>query len=525
MHELADQFVSYVRAAWRYRWYAVVVAWIIALGGWIAVYLAPDRYEASARVHVDTETVLRPLLAGLAVQPNIDQLVMMMSRTLISRPNVDKLIRMAGLDVNVKTAEERTRLITRLTKEMAIKSAGRDQYIDNIYTISCFDEDPQVAKRTVQGLLTLFVESSVGGKREDSAAARHFIDEELKSSREKLQAAEDAMMDFKRQHQGLMSGDARDYYGRLAAAKMTLDEAALALQEAENSRDVIRKQLAGDAETASLPGDRSAAPGDRSAGGEVNSEIDVRIRALQVKLDNLRLNYTEQHPDIIATLRSISQLREQKEAEAKLKTALPSAAKAKGPVNQPLTVSLATAEANVAAMKVRVAEYSRRYNALQAVANAVPQVEAQYTELTRDYGVNKARYDELLKRSEQAQITRDMEANDAVMGFRVIDPPHVPDAPSAPNRPLLMTADLLAALGGGVGVALLISLIRPTINDERRLRELSGLPVLGAVSMTLTDGQKARRTRGLVGFLMSFAGLLSAYAAIMAELVLTGARI
>ena len=81
MHELAEQLISHLKATWRYRWYAVAFAWVVAVVGWTAVYLAPNRFEASARVYVDTESVLRPLLAGVTVQPNIDQIVNMMSRT------------------------------------------------------------------------------------------------------------------------------------------------------------------------------------------------------------------------------------------------------------------------------------------------------------------------------------------------------------------------------------------------------------------------------------------------------------
>ena len=98
-------------------------------------------------------------------------------------------------------------------------------------------------------------------------------------------------------------------------------------------------------------------------------------------------------------------------------------------------------------------------------------------------------------------------------------------APKAPNRRLLMSLVLVAALGGGLGAAFLISQIRPTLNDERRLREVSGLQVLGTVAMAWTDAQQARRTRGLVALLISFASLLSAYAAIMAGLVLTASRV
>jgi len=87
-----------------------------------------------------------------------------------------------------------------------------------------------------------------------------------------------------------------------------------------------------------------------------------------------------------------------------------------------------------------------------------------------------------------------------------------------------MSLVLFVALGGGLGGALLISQIKPTINDESRLREVSGLQVFGTVVMAWTEAQKARRARGLVAFLISFASLLSAYAAIMAALVLTASR-
>jgi len=316
---------------------------------------------------------------------------------------------------------------------------------------------------------------------------------------------------------GLMAGDKRDYYSRLVEAQTALSGATMELKEAEDSRDAIKKQLEGDTEFPSLLGDRSADEGGQP-------EIDARINALERQLDGLRLNFTEQHPDIVAIVRIIAQLQEQKKAEAKLRKPSLRAAQAQDPVRQQLTVTLSSAEANVAAMKARVAEYSRRHNELKAAANAVPQVDAEYTQLTRDYEVTRKNYESLLSRRESAQISGDMESRASVMDFRVIDPPQVPSAPKAPNRLLLMSLVLLVALGGGLGVALLISQIRPTFNDERRLREVSGLQVLGTVVMAWTDAQKARRTRGLVALLVSFASLLSAYAAIMAALVLTASR-
>src|SRR5215813_4156134 len=103
MHELVEQLLGYAKGAWRYRWYAVATAWAVAIGGWLFVYTMPDRYEASARVYVDTQSVLRPLLAGLTVHPTVAKVVAMMSPTLISRPNIERVIRMAVLDIKRKT--------------------------------------------------------------------------------------------------------------------------------------------------------------------------------------------------------------------------------------------------------------------------------------------------------------------------------------------------------------------------------------------------------------------------------------
>jgi polysaccharide chain length determinant protein (PEP-CTERM system associated) len=469
----------------------------------------PDRYVAFARVYVDTQTVLRPLLSGLAVQPDVSQLVPMMTRTLISRPNLEKLLQITELDKGLKSAEDRERLFAALRREIAIRGAGKE----NLYTIAYTDQNPQHAKRIVQGLVSIFTEGNLGDKRKDSDSARQFIEEQLKGYGEKLVAAENAVTAFQRKHQGHTPGaGGRDYYARLSEASIALKRATLELKEAENSRDAIKRQLAGDAEI-------SLRLGDKGSAIRTQSVIDTRIQALEQKLDSLRLNYTDQHPDIVALLRILAQLKEQRMEEDALRKS-GGAAASQGPVYQQLTVALASAEATVAAMKARVAEYSARYNELQAAANALPQIEAEYKQLTRDYEVIKRRYDSLAERRESAQISGDLEASDVVMGFRVVEPPRVPLTPTSPNRLRLISIVLGAALAAGFGVAFLLSQFRPTFNEERRLREVSGLPVLGTVVMAWTDAQQKRLTRGRRAIVASFLGLIVAYAAIVGTVLM-----
>jgi polysaccharide chain length determinant protein (PEP-CTERM system associated) len=504
LHELVDQLLSQLKAAWRYRWYALGFAWLVALGGWAAVYLTPLRHEAFARVYVDTQSMLRPLLSGLVVQPNIDQMVAMMGKTLINRSNLEKVLGMAGLDAEAHAPGDREKLLGRLASEIKIDVTGRE----NFYVISYTNEDPESAKRVVQSMLTIFVEGSVGNKRKDSDSAQRFIDEQLRGLSEKLAAAEQAVTEFKRRHMGLMPGEGRDYYGRLMETQAALRQAALDLDEAENSRDSMKKKLA------STYGDENVDP-----------EVVSRIQALELKLDELRLKYTDQHPDVVALVAAIAQLNAQKQAEAGQQKPGRGAAASKDPVYQQLSVSLAAAEAKVASIKARVAEYEKRYAELKAAANAVPQVEAEYKQLTRDYDVIRDSYAKMLARRESAQISGDMAADGNVVEFRVVDPPQVRLAPKTRSRPLLMSLVLLAALGGGGGLAFLMSQMWPTFNDERRLRQVSGRPVLGTIILAPTAAQMARRRRGFAAFLVSFASLLSAYAAVMVALVLPAWRL
>lgn len=515
MHELVDQIFSQIRALGRYRWQAVLVAWIVAIAGWIGVYKLPNRYEASARVYVDTQSVLRPLLQGLAVQPNVPQVVNMMSRTLISRPNLEKVIGMADIDIRLKSAEEKEALITRLNKEVVMKSGGAE----NLYIISYTDDRAQEAKRVVESLLTIFVEGNLGNARKDTDSARKFINEQLALYGERLATAEQAIADFKRKNVDHMGAQGQTYYARLAEAQAALNQAELGLKEAENSRDAVKKQLASGEVFPML------IPDNPTAADVGNPELDARIQDLQKQLDNLQLRYTDTHPDIVAITRSIRQLKEQKLQESKLRKPPPPVAQPQNTaVQQQIVVAMAAAEANVASMRARVAEYQRRYDILRAAANRIPQVDAEFTQLTRDYEVNKKQYDSLLSRRESAQLTGDMEANNTVMNFKIIDPPQVPSNPVSPNRLIFVSAVLIGAIAVGVLFAFLLSQLKPTIGDERRLRLVTGLPVFGTVVMALSDAQKRQRKGRAILFIASFLGLLSVYAALMGTLLFAATR-
>ena len=502
MDQLLQQILGYAKAAWHRRWWGVAVAWLVCIVGWTWVMMMPDRYEASARVYVDTQSLLKPLLTGLAVEPNVEQQIKLMTRQLVSRPTLEKVARMTDLDVKAKTPEQTETMLNGLAEKISIADAGRE----NLYTISYQDANGDLAKKVVQSLLTIFVESSLGKTRQDISSSARFIEEQLQQYQQKLTDAENALKEFKQKHIGMMPGEGGSYYSKLAEASAQLRQAQLDQQEAVNRRDQLKRQLAD--EEPELSAAAAAVP--------TNSEIDVRIQALQKQMDQMRLQYTDLHPDILATKRLIDKLEEQKKTElAQKKKDDPAGSKIQNPVYQQLTISIADADATVSSLGARVTEYQRRFGELRNASNMIPQVEQEFTQLTRDYDVYRQNYDALLKRRESVTMSGEVESKTDTVDFRVIDPPFVPSQPAWPNRPLFLSMVTLGGLVAGVAVAFLLSQLRRTVTDRRALRELTGLPLLGAVSRVETDETRRRKRKGLLTYLAALGSLIAAYGAVM----------
>ena len=195
MQELLAQVFSLIWGVWRHRWMTLAVAWGVAIAGWLWVWQLPESYVATARVYVDTNTLLKPLLQGLTIQPNTQNRITLLSRTLLSRPNLEKIMRMTDLDLEVTSPAEQAILISELKD--AIQLVGGDKREKSLYSIEVQDRDRETAKRIAQALVTVFIESTLSGKREDATDSLDYLDEKIEEYEEKLIATERRVAQFK----------------------------------------------------------------------------------------------------------------------------------------------------------------------------------------------------------------------------------------------------------------------------------------------------------------------------------------
>ena len=497
MQEVFAQAQAAARGMWKYRWLGVAVAWVVALVGTVAIFRIPDQYEATARIHVDTLSILKPLMAGLAVQPDVDQQISMLSRTLISRPNVEKLMRMADLDLKNRSKAQQDATVDELMKTLRIAGTGRD----NLYLLSYRDTEAERAKRAIQSLVSIFVESGLGATRNDAASAKAFINDQIKSYLAKLEEAEARLKDFRLRNLDLQMGEGRDVASRLTELGTQFEKARLELREAENSREAAKLELSNQQ---SRSGPSSSLPNllqDSAALSVATPELDARIDAQRRQLDALLQRFTEQHPDVLSTRRLLRDLDEQKRKDvqelrrqALAAPASPTGGSTSSLAVQELSRMMAISEVQVAALKARVSEYGGRYNQLKASLKTAPQLEAEAVQLNRDYAIHKKNYEDLVSRRESAAMSGDLDVASGLADFRLIDPPRVSPQPVFPNRLLLLPLALLAALVGGLAAAFAASQLRPVFFHPAELRSKFELPILGMVSSVMSDvGVRQRR--------------------------------
>jgi polysaccharide chain length determinant protein (PEP-CTERM system associated) len=515
MQELVEQLLAILRGMWQRRWIGLGVAWLAAIMGTIVVFRLPDKYEASARVYVDTQSLLQPLMAGMAMAPDAGQQVAILSRILLSRPNLEKIIRKSDLDTNAgRSAAD---LVDETAASLSIARAGTG---DNLYTIAFRYPDGRKARDVVQAALSTFIEQSLGQTRGGADSARKFLEDQIKDYESKLRESEARMQAFRLKYLGLFGTNGQGYVSQMSAIAEQIKDARIELRIAEQTRDGIRQQL--EEQTQRGPG----AISKRNAAIAV-PELDDRINEQRRQLDELLRKYTEQHPDVVGIKRLLAQLEEDRQREIEVRSKAlekdPGNPVSGDPVAQQLKVALNDAETNLVTVRARLGEYEARYNQLRSSAETLPKIDMEFTQLNRDYDMQKHQYESLVARRETANLTGKLE-DAGVAEFRIIDPPRVTPNPVAPNRLLLLGGVVAVSLFAGLAMSWLVSQARPTFHDGRSLREVVQRPLLGMVSTLPTHGLRVVRRRAALLFAGGVSGLLASYGAAFAFLFLAATR-
>jgi len=504
MDELFDEVRAALWSVWHRRWIAIAVAWGVCLFGWLVVALIPNSYESKARIYVDVEDVLSEQL-GIAGDGREE--ILRVRQTLASNVNLERVIKGTRLGEGISTRGEMDNAIADLAKQVAVQSEE-----DNLFAITATvgksdlsdAENAVLARNVVQKLLDIFREEHIAGNRAGIDQALAELDSQLEERKTELEAAEERRLSFEAQYPDLIGGS-QTLSSKVQQARTELRDVDADLAAAQSALAAIEGQVSGTPRTIISPG---GATGPRGALMQAQAQLaELRSRGL-----------TNVHPDVIATKRQVDLLAKQAAAAGP-----EDAGGTPNPAYTSLIAIRADRQAAVESLQARRAALQSTLASLMASQASEPAIAAQANRISRDYDVLRRNYEDLLQNREEIRTRGDVVDETSQYKFDLIDPPVVPQKPAAPNRPVLLLGVLVVGLGAGAGVAWGLGQLRSGFATPQKLERAFDLPVIGAISLTLSDAAKALERRRLKQFAGACAGLGAIFVILLAiEVVSVG---
>lgn len=476
MDEIKEQVLNVLTMMWQRKWWALGGIWAVGIIGWIIVASIPNVYESKARIYVDTETLLKPLLQGLSAESDVKSQALLMQSTLLTRPNIERVIRDTDLNLEITDDKSMETLVLALMKNVKIMSNG-----DNLFEISYRNADAKLSQKIVQAFLNIFVENNLGDNRIDSQNARGFIEAQLKQYQDKIQEIEKKIADFK--------GRNAIYIGNQTYSTQ-LDQTRTDFQTITAELGNLKAALADmqEQEKTLPPFVNGSGTGDQKSGPRGTlASLEDRIHQTEESLDQLMLQYTPEHPDVVSTTRILKKLKEEhkdivdKVSRGEIDDSI-IVEQVPNPVIDEIRKKIAEQQTAIAVKENDLNRLTGQLEQLQKVSIEAPQVEAEYSDLVRDLGLYEKNYQDLLAKRESVAIGQAAVATQTNQ-FRIIDPPTVPLTPVAPLRFALYLAVILVAIGGGGLVSYLKVELENTFVSLAQLREEYAQLVIGSVSM------------------------------------------
>ena len=487
LHELFQFVLLEARAAWRFRWRALIVAWCLMIVGSLLVFSLPNKYEASAQVYADTDALTNPLLRGVAMQPDVRERLQVVTHTLLSRPNLETVANRTGLSLRATTPADNDALLLKLGAAVRIKDAGTT----NLFNLSYSDPDPQMAQKVVQAFLQILMNDTLGANTASTTTAQNFLEQQVQDYGKRLSEAETKLADFQKANVGYIPNQGgSSYFTRLQTAETQLQTLQAQYDTAVSSRATTQQQM------------RSMATGSASSGIDPRTQdVDKQIAAYQQKLNTLLLSYTDEYPDVISARRMIAQLQARRAALQKdVASGSMMSVVSDNPVYQEMQKSMYTTQVSIQTLATQIGLQKQQIADLKNQADKITDVQATLQSLTRNYDVTKKQYDQLLERSNTAQLSQEATESGNNLKFRVVNPPILPLAPVSPNRGLLLLLVFGFAVAIGGGFAYLLAKVTPVFLSLSDLQACGDYPVLGAFSLVVSGSQRQEQRRDLVGF-------------------------
>ena len=498
---------EYLAIVQRRRWWILLPLFLAWLTVWGVSWLLPTTYQSEALISAEQQKV-----SDLYVMENVN--VNLQNRLQSTTQQVLSYASLHSIIDRFKLYSSRPKLggffrpkdpIEQMRNDIKIDLVGAPGYRGEFFTFKVHytADTPELARLVNSELVSLFINENVKAQRQLSENTTAFLQSELGDARAKMEEQEAKVSLFKASHAGNLPGQLQSNVQILAGLQAQLASIQHALDTSKQQKIYLESLL------------QQYQSAQASLGGNSNvlstQALDKELQDLRVQVQGLRTRYTNDHPDIIALQDKIAKteaLRKQVAAEiashpASSKASKPYEFSATDGLERGAPTAVMQLQSQLKANQLEIQNEQQHAKELelqtavyQARLNMTPETEQDLAVISRGYEEAKSNYNSLLQKQTQSQLATSLGQQQQGQQFRIIDPPKLPDKPSAPNRFLISLVGLGVGVVLGVGLATFLELTDVRFRQEKDLegilpaRMLVGIPRL---STPLED--RSRRVR------------------------------
>ena len=533
----------------RRKWLVIFSFLFILFGAFVYSVVAPELYKSSTTILVVPQRVPEGYVRS-TISMKIEERLTTIQQQVMSRTRLTMVMDELGLFKAERKKVPTEEIVDAMRKRIQIQVASSEKTRQrgegsDAFTLTFTHENPQMAMLTASRLASFFIDENLKTREQQAVGTSEFLESQLQETKGKLEAQEEKVKEYKLRFMGELPQQLQANLQILSRLQDQMKINSDSIRSAQDRKVYIEAQIG------ALEAQRNAITSQLGAAGTENAVVSGdqglalanELAAKRSQLAALSGKYTEQYPELRRLKEEVAQLEKQLTEPAR-KEAAPGATVATstrrpvagGPaysaapgakeweeINR-LRAQSAGLDSEIASQKKDRVAIGKNIANLEARVEKSPRREQEMISLTRDYDNLKAQYDDLLKKKLDADVSQNLEKRQKGEQFQILDPANLPQEPFTPNRPRIFGIALMAAFLVGIGGAVGLEMLNPTLQGTNDFKHFFDLHVLGSIP-AIRDGSydrkvKVRRTV-VMGGLVSFTAAVTVFLAIYGDKVRT----
>lgn len=489
-------YLNYLKLVYHRRYIFLAIAMLVTALVITYAYRLPKKYQADSIVFIE-KNVISSLVKGIAVSPDMRDRIRVLRYALSSRELISRVLTEMDSDIFTKSKASQQAFIEGLKKRTGISVRGQE-----LFTVSLIDTDPVFAQTYVNTLVGKYVEENTFSKREETYGANRFLKEQIDLFKNKLDAAEDSIIQFRKKNGIYFTVDSESELAEIKYFVQEIEDLEMECDTLAPRRQALQRQLKSLSPTIETSGMFGLFDSlDDSMGFD-----DSGVMEKEAQLKQLLIRYTENHPAVVVLKAEIEELKkrasEKKSVEGEITEELLSGSepysKASGnmtsmpnPVYQQVKQEILSIGAEIATLKARKRGLQRLIKKREDSLREIPENRKELGVLIQERDSAKQIYQELLKRMSQSEVSKQMEIGNKSATFRIVDPALFPETPVSPNMVRMILLAIVAGLGCGFGVVFLLDMVDSSTKSPNQLESM-GVKIIACIPH-IDDGVSAVR--------------------------------